>query len=143
MKAVYCFSQNTAGVRSADIAAFLGVTKPSVHHAMKILQQAGLVIKPLYGEISLTDKGRSQAQIMICRCELLTRLLLSLQVSKKTSELDAWRMEHVISNKTMLHLLQYFKKGKTPENNRMLIDCKGGRDSNQCALAERGKCTAC
>jgi DtxR family Mn-dependent transcriptional regulator len=109
LKTVYLFSQKDKNVRSADIAVFLGVTKPSVHRTMKVLQEAGFVIKPLYGEISLTDKGRLRAEIILCKHCLLKKLLLSLQVNENTAEQDACRMEHIVSEETLLHLLQLFK----------------------------------
>ncbi len=116
LKAVYHFSQISEDVRSADIAAFLGVTKPSVHNAMVILQDAGLIKKPLYGEISLTECGRRQAQILLCKYNLLKELLISLQVDEVIAEQDACRMEHVISNKTLSHLQQHYNRNRTNEN---------------------------
>lgn len=110
LKTVYYFSQKTKNVRSADIATFLDVTKPSVNRAMGVLQGAGLVFKPLYGEISLTERGSRQAQAIICKHNLLKKLLISLQVDEKTAEQDACLMEHIISDETLFHLLCYSRK---------------------------------
>ncbi len=112
LKAVYHFSQKSEFVRSADIAAFLGVTKPSVHHAMEVLQEAGLVIKPLYGEISLTEEGHRFAEVVVCKHNLLKKLLISLKVDEETAEQDACRMEHIVSDETLSHLLYHFRGGQ-------------------------------
>lgn len=142
LKAVYYCSQSTNNVRSADIAAYLGVTKPSVHHAMAVLQDAGLIIKPLYGEVSLTEYGRRRAQIVIWKYNLLKELLVSLQVDEATAEQDACRMEHLVSDETLSHLLHHFDQGRTYKNN---LRCPACWDENarKCILAQDGKCLAC
>ena len=143
LKAVYYFSQKTPTIQSADIAAFLGVTKPSVHHAMEVLQKAGLIIKPLYGEISMTERGRRQAQTIVCKHSLLKRLLVSIKIDEETAEQDACRIEHVISDETMFHLLCHFKKDQSHENNQICTACWNESEERKCMLARDGLCWAC
>ena len=49
------------GVRSVDVAAQLGVSKPSTHHMLQILCDAGLAERERYGLVYLTDRGRAAA----------------------------------------------------------------------------------
>ena len=49
------------GVRCVDVAQALGITKPSVHSMVDSMKDMGLLEKPHYGVIRLTDLGRSTA----------------------------------------------------------------------------------
>lgn len=143
LKVVYYFSQKTINVRSSDIAAFLGVSKPSVHHAMVVLQEAGLITKPLYGEISLTERGRRKAQVIVCKHSLLKKLLISLQVDEKTAEQDACHMEHIISDETLFHLMRYFRKEWPNESNPVCPACYYENKERKCMFTRDGHCRAC
>ncbi|MHB8065532.1 MAG: metal-dependent transcriptional regulator [Ruminiclostridium sp.] len=44
-------------VRCKDIADALGFAKPSVHKMMSNMSQMGLIKKPLYGTVSITEQG--------------------------------------------------------------------------------------
>lgn len=143
LKAVYYFSQKTQTARSSDIAAFLGVSKPSVHHAMAVLQEAGLITKPLYGEISLTERGHRQAQGIMCKHIHLKQLLISLQVDEKTAEQDACHMEHIISDETLSHLMLYFRKERPNESNPVCPVCYYENKERECMFSQDGHCRAC
>jgi len=143
LKAVYYFSQKAPTVQSADIAAFLGVTKPSVHHAMEVLQEAGLIFKPLYGEISLTERGRRHAQAILCKYNLLKELLISLQVDEETAEKDACQIGHVISDEALFHLLHQCRKDRSHERNRVCPACWNENEEHKCILSRDGHCWAC
>ena len=49
------------GVRCVDGAQARGITKPSVHSMVDSMKDMGLLEKPHYGVIRLTDLGRSTA----------------------------------------------------------------------------------
>ena len=49
------------GARNVDIAAKLNVSKPSTHHMLQILCDAGLAERERYGLVYLTERGRSAA----------------------------------------------------------------------------------
>ena len=49
------------GVRSVDVAAQLGVSKPSTHAMIQNLAAAGLVEKKRYGSVFLSPAGREAA----------------------------------------------------------------------------------
>jgi Mn-dependent DtxR family transcriptional regulator len=44
-------------VRCKDIAEALGFTKPSVHKMMSNMREMGLIKKPLYGTVAITEQG--------------------------------------------------------------------------------------
>ncbi len=87
-------------VRSVDVAAHLGVTKPSVTYATKRLRENGYIEMDKDGLITLTDAGMEIASKMLRRHQALTRFLVGLGVDPETAEEDACKMEHDISDQT-------------------------------------------
>lgn len=87
-------------VRSVDIAAKLGVTKPSVSFAMKRLRENGYINMDDESLITLTEKGMSIAARINERHKVLTQALVSLGVPREIAAQDACRVEHDISDET-------------------------------------------
>jgi Mn-dependent DtxR family transcriptional regulator len=105
LKAIYKLSETAQAVRSIDLATYLGVSKPSVYNAVTILQEEGLVIKPLRGEIHLTDEGYNQGKIIIYKFQLIKQFLISCcNVNERIASEDACKIEHLISDETMFAL---------------------------------------
>lgn len=108
LKAIYKLSETTELVRSIDIAAYLEVSKPSVHSAVITLQEEGLVIKPLGGAIQLTEEGREKGEIITAKFGILRHFLNSCcNVSEPTASKDACKMEHIISDESIFALKKY------------------------------------
>ena len=63
------------GVRSSDIAAALGLSKPSVHNMMKTFMDFGLVRKDAYGAAFFTPQGAETARLCRRYYEAVARLL--------------------------------------------------------------------
>ena len=93
-------SESKGEVRSVDIAAGLGVTKPSVSFAMKQLRENGYILMDKDSLITLTDAGMEIAQRIYTRHKVLTQYLLELGVDEETARQDACRIEHDISPAT-------------------------------------------
>ncbi len=104
-----CGSSDTT--RSVAIAEHLHVSKASVNKAMGILRDAGLIEQAHYGVIHLTDAGRERAAEILERHTMIKRFLIEiLGIDEQTSEQDACRMEHVISQDTRDHWYAYLRK---------------------------------
>lgn len=89
-------------VRVTDIALHLDISKASVNHAMTTLKDMGLVLQPRYGTLSLTKEGMTRAQEVRVRHEMIMDFLQrGLGVSPDVAEMDACRIEHVISEQTL------------------------------------------
>jgi len=105
LKAIYQLSEKTRLVRSIDLAVSLGVSKPSVNSAVTVLQEEGFVVKPLRGEICLTEKGQKQGQFITAKFQLIKQLLIQFcDVNEQTASEDACKMEHLISDETAFAL---------------------------------------
>jgi len=91
--------------RVTDIANELGVTKPSVHMALHELEKRGFIEHENYGEVFLTAEGKVVSSAIRNRHEILTAFLRDvLKVNPETAEKDACRMEHIISEETLLKI---------------------------------------
>ena len=89
-------------VRVTDIALRLGVSKPSVLTALKILENHGLLEREPYRTVCLTSDGRQKAAEIRKRHSMLSAFLCDvLGVSAETAEKDACKMEHYLSRETL------------------------------------------
>jgi DtxR family Mn-dependent transcriptional regulator len=99
------FLADEGTVRVTDIAARLGFSKPSVHAAIKSLDERGLVEHERYGSVSLTEKGQSLAREIRERHNLIKNFLVTaLGVGTDTAEKDACKMEHILSEETLVKM---------------------------------------
>ena len=111
LEAMLMLKEKHGYIRSVDIAAQLGVTKPSVSYATKRLRENGYITMDADGLISLTASGMEIAARIYERHKLLTQLLISLGVSEETAREDACKIEHDLSIETFdairEHALRY------------------------------------
>lgn len=94
-------------VRSVDVAAALGVTRPSVSYAVKRLRENGYIEMADDGHLELTDTGFEIADRMYTRHTLLTNFFISLGISPATAREDACSIEHDISDETFEAIRRY------------------------------------
>ncbi|MGI6122944.1 MAG: metal-dependent transcriptional regulator [Acetivibrionales bacterium] len=95
--------------RSIDIATELGVTKPSVSHAMKLLRENKYIVMNPDGAITLTKAGLEIAERMYDRHKMLAKFLMSLGVDEETAFNDACKIEHDISDKSFEAICRHIK----------------------------------
>lgn len=98
IETIYVLSQKSNYVRSIDVAAHMGYSKPSVSRAVSLLRQQGYLIMDEDGFLTLTEEGKNVAEKVFERHTVLTSLLVSMGVDEQTAAEDACRIEHVISD---------------------------------------------
>ena len=99
-------------VRSVDVARHMGVSKPSVCHAVAILRDGGFLCMDEDHFLHLTEVGREVAEKIYERHCFFTEQLIRAGVDPETAEADACRMEHVISGESFDKLKQSIRKGR-------------------------------
>ena len=114
LEKILMLSEKMPAVRSIDVVAELGFSKPSVSIAMKKLRENGYVVFDEEGHITLTEAGMTIAQRMYERHMLLSRFLIAIGVTEETAKEDACRMEHVLSEETFEALKNHIR-GEHPE----------------------------
>jgi DtxR family Mn-dependent transcriptional regulator len=107
------FLADDGEVRVTDIAARLGVSKPSVLTALKTLEEQGYLGHERYRTVSLTPKGTVRASEIRDRHSLLTNFLQDIVgVGAETAEKDACKMEHLLSEETIKKMKVLVKSKK-------------------------------
>jgi len=100
LETILMFCKQQGFARSVDIAAHLGVSKPSVSFAMKKLRESGYILMGDDNRITLTEEGEAIACRVLERHDLLCALLMRLGVSEETARADACKIEHDLSDET-------------------------------------------
>ena len=104
LEAILVLHKKMGMVRSVDVARHLGVSKPSVCHAVAVLQEGGFLAVDGDHFLHLTEQGRIIAEKIYERHRFFTDRLIEAGVDPKTAETDACRIEHVISDETFRRL---------------------------------------
>lgn len=110
LEAILALSEKQGEVRSIDIVAELGFSKPSVSRAMKNLRENNYISMDEKGYITLLPPGREIAEKIYERHQLFKKLLMSMGVDEKIAEVDACRIEHAISNETFECIKKHVKE---------------------------------
>ena len=91
-------------VRSIDVAEQMGMSKPSVSHAVKLLREGGFIVMDDDYTLHLTDLGREVAEKLHERHRYFTERLTDAGVDTDTAEAEACKMEHTISDSSFQKL---------------------------------------
>ena len=110
LETIYQLSQQSASVRSVDVAEHMGYSKPSVSRAVGLLKRDGYLAVDPDGSLVLTEAGLSVAKNIYERHTVLTRLLVGLGVEEKIASEDACKVEHVISHTTFDAIKKYLEQ---------------------------------
>ena len=104
LEAVLILQKKMGEVRSVDVARYVGVSKPSVCHAVNVLCDGGFLTKDDKHFIYLTEEGRKVAEKIYERHCFFTKYLTEMGVDPKLAESDACKLEHVISDESFQKL---------------------------------------
>lgn len=108
LESVYLIGLEKRVVRVKDVAARLGVSRPSVVAALGQLHRRGMVAHEPYGGIELTESGRRTAEAVYRRHEVLQKFLTDvLGVSPTVAAHDACLLEHALSPETERLLVRF------------------------------------
>lgn len=100
LEAILVLENKNGEVRSLDIAEHMGVSKPSISNAMRLLREGGFLEMDDSKHIHLTELGREEAEKIYERHCLLTKGLIAIGVDPVIAEQDACRIEHDISRES-------------------------------------------
>lgn len=110
LETILVLSRKNPFVRSVDISAEMGFSKPSVSRAVGLLKDGGYIEIDSSGHIALTDKGRQKAEQIYERHRVLSDMFRKLGVSPDTAEGDACKIEHIISDETFEAIKRHINK---------------------------------
>lgn len=113
LESILVLKNKNGFVRSVDIANYLGFSKPSISHAMKILEKDGYIEFGLGNTINLTQKGSEKAENIYSRHKLLTEFLVTItNLPESQAEQNACRIEHVIDEDVISGIQNWLNNSK-------------------------------
>ncbi len=108
LEAIFNIAGESEVVRSKDIAECLGVAKPSVTRALKILAKKGLVNYQPYGYVTLTKSGIAEAARVAKKHEVIKSFFVDvLGVDARAAHDAACRTEHALGAAIISRLLGF------------------------------------
>ncbi|MGE5551313.1 MAG: metal-dependent transcriptional regulator [Bacteroidota bacterium] len=108
LEAIGTLTRDAGVARVKEISEALNVKTPSVHAALHLLVDKGLIEHEHYGYVRLTETGAEMAEIIIKRHEMLEGFLRDfLGVSPAEAGEDACRIEHVMSEDALARLERF------------------------------------
>ena len=113
LETIFILLQKNQKIRSVDVGACLGYSRPSVSRAIGLLKKSEYIMVDSEGYITMTAKGEHFAKDLYERHTVLANMLMALGIDEETATEDACRIEHVISEKSFAavkkHYLDYKK----------------------------------
>lgn len=115
LEAILVLSGQLKQVRSVDVASYLGYPKPSVSHAVKLLEKQNLITLGESKALELSPEGQRIAQEIYHRHVFFTDMLQNIGVKQEVAEQDACRIEHVLSQETFDAIERFYKEAEEAE----------------------------
>lgn len=92
-------------IRSVELSRAMGVSRPGVSKAVKLLQEQALVERTERGKLRLTASGRRWSRIASRQYDILYRYLVeTLRVDEKTARADALTCAFLLSDQSRSRL---------------------------------------
>ena len=107
LEAVYIIEKEKGYARSIDVAEYLGFSRATVSIALKQFQNEGY-IATIKNNITLTEKGKLEAEKMYERHELVANMLIRLGVPKDIAYHDSCLIEHDLSDESFAAIKEHF-----------------------------------
>jgi DtxR family transcriptional regulator, Mn-dependent transcriptional regulator len=96
--------------RVSDIARQLNITRGSVSISLQPLKKLGLVLQDENRHLRLSESGRALVAAIRTKRHLMQRLLAEvLGVEAAQAEIDACKLEHLVSNETARQVLSFLR----------------------------------
>lgn len=111
LETIYRLSMTKDRVRSVDIAAEFGYSKPSVSRAIGLLKEQGLIDMPQGKSIVLTKEGLKQAKKLADKQSAIEKFLMyTTDVDEATAKADATKIRYELSDKTLKGIAAFVKQ---------------------------------
>lgn len=102
--------QSLGYARVSDVARVLGITRGSVSISLKPLREAGLLVQDDNKHLKLSERGRQLVAQIKTKRHLFERLLSHvLGVEHEQAEIDACKIEHLLSNESAQRMVSFLK----------------------------------
>lgn len=98
LELIYEFSSSKSDFKAVDIAKKMNISRASVSEALQKLAMQGYIIYEKYKPAILTEKGLALAEKVYNKHKVLCAFFKNqLKLSEEESQINACRIEHVIT----------------------------------------------
>ena len=110
LMAIGDLTQRLGYARVSDVAKQLKITRGSVSISLRALKKDGLVVQDENRHLRLSDRGQSLVDAIKTKRKLMIRLLAEvLGVDPVQAEIDACKMEHLLSDRSARQMVTMLK----------------------------------
>ncbi|WP_457611797.1 metal-dependent transcriptional regulator [Methanocaldococcus sp.] len=113
IEAIYELSKKKENIKVKDICNYLNLSPSTVSEMLQKLNDLGYVDYKKYRGAKLTKKGLYLAKKLNERHKILKEFFILIGVSEETAEIDACKIEHIISEETLNKIEEFLKKLKS------------------------------
>jgi DtxR family Mn-dependent transcriptional regulator len=140
LEAIYYMWSEGEPPRSARLADWLGVSRPTVTVALRRMARDGMVRMNGRKEIEMTSAGRRAAESIVRRHRIMERWLTDvLGLDWVAADTEAARLEHAVSEKVERRLYQALGRPQTcPHGNPIPGHSKASPKERRLATLEAG-----
>ena len=110
LEAILVLKRKQPDVHAIDICNYFNYSRPTVSVALKQMKDKGFILVNGENHISLTDEGLEVAERIYERHTIISKMLVSIGVSKATALEDACKIEHDLSDETFRCIKKYFNE---------------------------------
>ncbi len=138
LEAIYNLSKINKVARVKDLADKMNITKSSVSHNLKALEEKGYINHDRYSFATLTQKGFVEAEKIVQRHRIISNFFYQiLKLDQRTAEHISCVLEHVVENKVVERIIEFLEyvSNLPPEVREYILKFK--RDSQE---SEQGEC---
>jgi DtxR family Mn-dependent transcriptional regulator len=108
LEAILNVTDDSGEAKSSDIAKSLGVARPSVTGALKLLAKKGLVNYRPYGAVSLTQAGLSRAAKVAKKHDILESFFMDfLGLDHSVAHPAACKTEHIFNPSIVTRMAEF------------------------------------
>lgn len=107
VEAVAAIIDEKGECRVLHLAAYFGVSHVTVSRIVRRLQEEKLLKTKPYKPIELTSRGKTLAERVKKRHEIVLAFLIALGVDQQTAEIDSEGIEHHVSETTLAAMKRY------------------------------------
>ena len=102
--------QRLGYARVSDVARQLNITRGSVSISLQPLKKAGLIIQDENRHLRLSERGQALVDAIKVKRQIVWRLFRELLgVTPNQAEIDACKLEHLVSNETARRLISFLR----------------------------------
>ena len=140
LMAIHEVHEEQGYARLSDIAARLNISKGSLSTSLKSLMKKGLILEDQNKHLSLSEEGQNLAENIESTHTIASQFFIDvLGVEPETADIDACKIEHLLSTQTSNKLLQLTKA--LEKNPKLLEEIKADLENHQnCSIEE---CKVC